>query len=278
MHISPRANRVAAAFLMPGMLMASSAQGQPMGGSEHVTIRASTDYSALGAGKTGLLAIDIIVADGWHTYWPGISDTGYGVSFQIDAPEGIELKAPIWPSPMRYLQPGNILDHTYEGTETVLFPFAIKEGTPESVVVFNIEADFLVCKDICLPGEASTTTSIRVHGEDGADLESSSHDAIRKVFAERPIEFRPTDPAVRLQWIKGAAAVMFRGATRIEFYPDTECTALAEPMKDGAEDGNRLEIRFQSTDSTSSKAVLSGRLKVTTGSGTKHYDINETSP
>src|SRR5690606_9639747 len=93
----------------------------------HVQIAATTDFTQLHAGESGLLAINLTMDKDWHTYWPGVSDTGYGISFKFETPDSITLGEPIWPTPKRYLQPGNILDHTYEGTVTVLFPFTISE-------------------------------------------------------------------------------------------------------------------------------------------------------
>lgn len=251
----------------------SNAEAQPMG-EEHLSINATTDFSDLHAGDTGLLAIDIIVEDEWHTYWPGVSDTGYGISFQIEAPESVELKDPIWPSPERYLQPGDILDHTYEGTATVLVPFAIKADLTDSVIVFNIASNFLVCKDICLPGKSSTTATLRVVDESSERVETARHDELRTQFEQRPKMFDAKDLAVRLQWISKAAAVMFRDATRIEFYPDNECTPLEDTTQDGIAEGNRLEIRFTESENK----VLSGRLRVTTNTGVEHFDIHETAP
>lgn len=253
-------------------------------GEAHLSINATSDFSDLHAGDRGLLAVDIIVEDGWHTYWPGVSDTGYGISFELEAPESIEFKDPIWPSPRRYLQPGDILDHTYTGTETVLFPFVIKEQTPDSVIVVSIDSKFLVCKDICLPGKGSATTTLRVVDSLSERAQTPRHDELHAAYEQQPERFNSKDPAVRLQWISSAAAVMFRDATRIEFYPDTECTPLRDPIHDGAADGNRLEIRFTQTvpqsqpKLTSQKNVLSGRLRVTTPTGAEHYDIHETSP
>jgi DsbC/DsbD-like thiol-disulfide interchange protein len=254
--------------------MVPAAFAQPNMGGEHLTISAKTDFSSMHAGEAGLLAIEIVVADEWHTYWPGVSDTGFGVSFEIDAPNSIELKDPIWPSPIRYLQEGEILDHTYEGTETVLYPFVIKEDADLSEITFKIEANFLVCKDLCLPGSASASTSFEIVSTDTGQAKSTAHDALRSLYENRPVRFSTKDPAVRLQWIKSAAAVIFRDATRIEFYPDNECTEVTDLIKDGAADGNRLEIYF----SESENKRLSGRIRIKTPFGEQFYDIDEKAP
>lgn len=260
--------------------MTTAAEAQPMGGEEYLRIDAETDFSTFHPGDAGLLAIDIVVEDGWHTYWPGISDTGYGISFDIQPPDSVELKDPIWPSPMRYLQRGGILDHTYEGTQTVLIPFAIKSDAPESTVSFSIEADYLVCKDLCLPGKGTDGVTIQVVAPSEKRLQTSRHDELRSLYAKRPGKFDPRDPAVRIQWISNAAAIMFRDATRIEFYPGTENSPMRSVIEDGTAEGNRLEIRFAAGDDTASEAkpVLSGRLRVTTREGVVHYDIHEASP
>ena len=270
-HRHPSKLGIAAATIAGAI---STAQAQPVGGSEYVTIRASSDFEQMHAGDRGLLAIDIIVEDGWHTYWPGVSDTGYGISFKIDAPESIELKDPIWPSPKRYLQKGDILDHTYEGTETVIVPFIVKSDAEAGPVVLNIDTNFLVCNELCLPGKGSTTTAMQIVASDRKPIVTSEHDRIQALYKKRPEPFNAKDLAVRLQWITSAAAVMHRDATRIEFYPDNECTALLDPIKDAAANGNRLEIRFSETENK----VLSGRLRVTTKQGELHFDIHETAP
>lgn len=268
----------------------STAEAQPMGGEQYLRINAETDFAALHPGDMGLLAIDIVVDEGWHTYWPGISDTGYGIAFDIHATDSVELKDPIWPTPMRYLQRGGILDHTYEGTQTVLVPFVIKDdtpetpGSPEQTVSFTINADFLVCKDICLPGKGTTGASLRIVDPDEKRVQTSRHDELRELYRQRPGKFDPTDPSVRMQWISSAAAIMFRDATRIEFYPDTENSLMVSVIEDGTAEGNRIEIRFAQDNTKPDKNqaptahVLSGRLRVSTRDGIVHYDIHEKSP
>ena len=269
-HFSPTASLA----LLMSSLATAPALSQNMPGSEHLTITAKTDFTSMHAGEKGYLAVDIIVDEDWHTYWPGVSDTGYGVKFDIETPESITLGDPIWPSPHRYLQRGGILDHTYEGTQTVLFPFEIGDDISDSVVVFNIETDYLVCDEVCLPGDAQTTASLSIVDSHSETVKSEYHENIRKLVDARPVPFNKDDQAVRLQWIKSAAAVMFRDAKHIEFYPDKECTPLAEPIADGVADGNRLEIRFAESD----HKVLSGRLRVKTPEGEFHYDIHEVAP
>ena len=261
-------------FALTTLGMVSSTQAQPNMGAEHLSISAKTSMTTIHPGSRGFLAIDVIAADKWHTYWPGISDTGYGIEFEIVAPDSIEFKDPIWPTPIRYLQEGDILDHTYEGTVTVLYPFVVKDDAQPAGVTINVESNFLVCKDMCLPGSASDVVTFAIVPEDETETPSESARVIETIYEKRPQVFSTSDPAVRLQWIKGAAAMVFRDATRIEFYPDTECTDIKDLIKDGASEGNRIEIYFSETEDLR----LSGRVRVQTPQGEMFYDIDERAP
>ncbi|MEX0876332.1 MAG: hypothetical protein WD114_02640, partial [Phycisphaerales bacterium] len=93
---------------------------------------------------------------------------------------------------------------------------------------------------------------------------------IHEIYRDRPRTLNPEADDVRVQWIAKAAALMFRDATRIEFFPSTECTELADPIRDGVAEGNRLEIRF----TESKDKALVGRVRVHTPTGPVEYDLN----
>ncbi|HCT46088.1 MAG TPA: hypothetical protein DF699_12840, partial [Phycisphaerales bacterium] len=68
-------------------------------------------------------------------------------------------------------------------------------------------------------------------------VQTSRYDELRAQLEQRPQAFNAKDAAVRLQWISKAAAIMFRDATRIEFYPDNECSELESVIEDGQAEG-----------------------------------------
>lgn len=242
---------------------------------EHVKISAATDITEIHQGESGLLAIELNMEDDWHIYWPGVSDSGYGISINIRTTGSVTLEDPIWPTPERYLQPGDILDHIYEETIMVLVPFHVATGAQlNSEVIFDIDAEFLVCSDICLPGQADATTSLTIINESSEQMLSSISEEIRNAYKARPKEFDSLAEDVRVQWIADAAAIMFRDATKIEFFPSEDCTELADPVVGGLTDSNRLIIKFaQRTDK-----VLSGRIRSYERAGVVEYDIHIKAP
>jgi len=241
----------------------------------HVEVFAQTEHEGIYPGESGLLALTFKVDEDWHIYWPGTSDSGYGVSLQIQSTGPITLEEPIWPTPTRYIQPGDILDHIYEDGAMVLIPFKVDEdAATDDAVFFDIESDFLVCSDVCLPGQASSSTSITVLESSSEKITTSASKKIRKAYEKRPIPFDPSADDVRLQWASNGAAIMFRDATKFEFFPSKECTELANPIEDAAVVGNRMVMKFTETKNK----VLSGRVRVYQRGTTVDYDIHVNQP
>lgn len=84
----------------------------------------------------------------WHTYWKNPGDAGLASSFKFASLDGkpIELKAYEWPVPERHIEAGDILTIGYEGKQHFFF-----DDYPGDLVAHVI---VLICKDICIPGEA----------------------------------------------------------------------------------------------------------------------------
>lgn len=243
------------------------------GAAEHINVAATTEFADIHPGEPGILAITIEIDADWHTYWPGVSDSGYGLDLDIHASPAITLEDPIWPTPTRYLQPGSILDFIYEDTIVVLVPFMVNDDAhPGEVFNFDIELDALVCEEVCIPETSSAVASIEVIDSQTTPTPSASSKAIRKAFDARPIPFDAQADHVRVQWIADRAAIMFREATKIEFFPATTCTQLAEPITSTTIDTNRLIIKFASTEDK----VLAGRIRSHEPGGPIDYDIHIT--
>lgn len=102
----------------------------------------------------------------WHTYWinPG---TGYPTSLRWTLPEGFSAGEIIWPTPHVVQDTkGNVTGHGYEG---VVFLFV--EITPPkdlaagTEVTFRAVADWLMCMDVCMPGDAKLDLTLPVKSE-----------------------------------------------------------------------------------------------------------------
>lgn len=91
----------------------------------------------------------------WHTYWlqPG---TGLPTTLAWSLPPGWTAGEIRWPAPARvYDTSGNLAGNGYEGViylpVTLTPPRGLPPGQP---VVLRAKAEWLMCKDVCIPGEA----------------------------------------------------------------------------------------------------------------------------
>ena len=90
---------------------------------------------------------------GWHVYWKNAGDSGEPPHIRWTLPEGVTAGALQFPAPTR-LPLGPLMDFGYENE--VLFPFKLdvaKQVKPGPVVL-HANVDWLVCREVCIPGKA----------------------------------------------------------------------------------------------------------------------------
>ena len=129
------------------------------------------EKTTLVAGEKNVIGLSIKHAPHWHTYWKNPGDSGYPTKVTWDVPAGYGVGEFDWPTPKR-LATGPIVNFGYEGEVllpvTISVPRAAKVG--ESVTLKG-KAEWLVCKDVCIPeeGEVSVTLSVASSNAPGAD-------------------------------------------------------------------------------------------------------------
>jgi thiol:disulfide interchange protein DsbD len=102
----------------------------------------------------------------WHTYWinPG---TGYPTSLTWELPPGWTAGNIQWPTPHVVKdRKGNITGNGYENVTylpVVLTPPA--DARPGDIVTVRALADWLMCADVCIPGEARVALDLRIAAE-----------------------------------------------------------------------------------------------------------------
>ncbi len=102
----------------------------------------------------------------WHSYWinPG---TGYPTSLVWELPEGWTAGEIQWPTPHVVKdRKGNITGNGYEGVTylpVVLIPPA--NAKPGEIVTIRALAEWLMCADVCIPGEAKVALDLPIAGD-----------------------------------------------------------------------------------------------------------------
>lgn len=99
--------------------------------------------------------------EGWHTYWRNPGDSGAAARIDWHLPAGWTASPIHWPIPER-MPYGDLMNYGYSGQ--VLLPVMI---TPPADlgpgrVELSAEALWLVCADVCIPGEGRLSLTLRV--------------------------------------------------------------------------------------------------------------------
>jgi thiol:disulfide interchange protein/DsbC/DsbD-like thiol-disulfide interchange protein len=123
----------------------------------HAEVELIAAQTALVAGQSARIGLSIKHAPHWHTYWKNPGDSGYPTKVTWALPAGFSVSEFDWPAPKR-LATGPIVNFGYEGEVllplTVTVPTTIEPGTP---ITLKGKAEWLVCKDVCIPEEGDVS-------------------------------------------------------------------------------------------------------------------------
>ena len=122
------------------------------------------------------LVVTINHDKGWHTYWKNPGDAGIASTFKFSA----ETKAYEWPAPKKYIEAGDILTIGYEGKQHFFFD--------EIKGAFNLHVGVLICREICIPGEASLKMSAGENFISSRPAKPFSENELEKAFKNLPEE------------------------------------------------------------------------------------------
>lgn len=103
----------------------------------------------------------------WHIYWEHPGDSGMPTAFVWDVPEGVEIGEIAWPAPVRFVEGDFIVSFGYKNEVILLIPVRTPRGLRSGqTLTLSARADWLECKDICLPGSGEASVVLTA-GEAG---------------------------------------------------------------------------------------------------------------
>lgn len=119
--------------------------------------------------------------EGWHTYWKNPGDAGIASVFKFSKNTNpLEVRSYEWPTPKRYIEAGDILTIGYGGVQHFFFDNI--EGA------FDAKVGVLICKDICIPGEAQLTLKSNENFASTRNISAYSSTELVQAFSSLPRE------------------------------------------------------------------------------------------
>jgi DsbC/DsbD-like thiol-disulfide interchange protein len=157
------------------------------------------------AGGGYLAGIEIVMEEGWKTYWRTPGDAGVPPSFEWKGSANAAAVKVLYPAPMRMLEAGA---EVIAYKKAVLFPVEVKPQDASRPVALRLALEYGICRDICIPFSTTLELALapgRAAGE--ADAIKAAIERVPRAHAER----RKTDP-----WWKRVAKVDGETGTRLE--------------------------------------------------------------
>ncbi len=202
----------------------------------HVKAELVAQTTAATPGRQIYVALHQSIAPGWHTYWRNPGDAGQSTTIAWTLPQGWTAGPIVWPAPERFLA-GPIMNYVY--TDAVDLPVQLSapaNARPGQTVSLRAVANWLVCKDVCIPETANLSLELPVVAAGPAPMNPQGGAAVAHAVAAAP---KPGGLAARFQPAGGTVKLFVAGAalkgldtTHAYFYPyDGMALEQASPQR-----------------------------------------------
>lgn len=170
---------------------------------DEVQVRLLSAATTVQPGQKLLLALEQKIAPHWHTYWRNPGDSGQPTSLDWTLPAGAKAGDILWPAPKRF-DVGPITNYGYEDEVVLLTEVQLPSDLPVGApVVIQAEANWLVCRESCIPQQATLRLQLPVaataRASDHADRLSAALSALPKP-APFALQARIEGSELQLSW------------------------------------------------------------------------------
>jgi len=200
---------------------AASAQSLPRFGApeRHVDAELVAATDAIVPGQPLTVGLKLRHQSEWHTYWQVPGDSGLPTRIEWKLPAGFTAGVIEWPHPKR-LPTGPLVNFGYEGEILLLTTIQVPADVPTgSRVTLAGKAEWLECKDVCIPGESDIALTLPVRTAAGPSVHAALFDAMRALIPQ-PLAGATGQGTLDGNRIKLSLALPpGKSATRLEFFP-----------------------------------------------------------
>jgi len=122
---------------------------------------AGTD--AIVPGQEFLVGVHFRIAEGWHIYHREPGDAGLPTTVDLQLPSGFVAGQVLYPKPVPFMQPGDIVGYGYKDEVMLLVPvMPPPDLKPGQSVTLQANTQWLACREICVLGGQEVRQSLPV--------------------------------------------------------------------------------------------------------------------
>ncbi len=236
----------------------------------HVAARLVAEQTALVPGTTATVALRLAIEPGWHTYWRNPGESGLPTTLAWKLPAGYRAGDIEWPAP-RALKAGPLVNYGYEGVVLHLVPISVPaDAKPGTTATLAARADWLVCRETCIPEGADLSLELPVAASAAPDAEWSRAIADTRAAFPRPLagwgaRAVASGPTIALTLVPPPGAAADPGT--LQFFAERErliAPSIAQSLV-RSDDGSYVLTLPVASDLAPGVARLQGVLAATNG-------------
>jgi thiol:disulfide interchange protein/DsbC/DsbD-like thiol-disulfide interchange protein len=215
-------------LLLAALIAAATAWWSPAAGQSlprfgapepHVAAELVSATDAVVPGKPLTLGLKLTHEKDWHTYWLVPGDSGLPTRIEWSLPAGFEAGPIEWPHPKR-MPTGPLVNFGYEGETLLLATVRVPDNLPAgSTVTLSGKAEWLECKDVCIPADADISVTLPVRANAGpskwAALFTQTRAKIPQLAGDISAQGTIDDNRIRVALTLPAGKTL----DRVEFFP-----------------------------------------------------------
>ncbi len=259
---------ILALFAAAGPVRAASSSADAL----HLRVQLIVPEGSLLTGQSSNAGLYFKLEPGWHVYWQNAGDSGEPPHIRWILPKGITASELQFPAPER-LPLGPLMDFGYENE--VLFPFTLN-AAPDlkpGPVTLHAHVDWLVCREVCIPGKADLEIT-RVSGGSSGGGYPEDEQIYDRLAGNLPKPLPPNDDAVFQPTPTGFRLALTTGEreTQAVFFPSDQNiidNPSPQPLTP-APTGFILALK-KDTNLAGSPSALNGVIEL---SGGRNYEIH----
>ena len=196
---------------------------------EHVEAELVAERTAAEPGKPLRVGLRLKMDAHWHTYWRNPGDTGLPTTMQWQLPAGFQAGDIEWPAPQR-IDVGPFASYGYEGEVVLPVLLTAPAGlAPGTSVRLKARAEWLVCREQCIPGGADLELEMQSAAGSEPDprwagLFARAQSDLPRATGDWHWSAYKTGGRLDLVWLPPAGSA---APSRVQFFPYAE--AVIEP-------------------------------------------------
>lgn len=226
------------------LILTSSLFAAPKDGSDYVSVELIPLADGVAPNESFYLATKFKIDRKWHLYWKNPGDAGLPPSVEWNLPKGFVASEYIFPTPHKLIE-NELLSFVYERELYLLTKIQAPKEITNSIEI-SAKVDWLVCKDVCLPGKGEAKISLSKANFVGASDEQKM--LLEKINSKLPLEldlnFRAETDGKKI-FLKFATDKDF---SELEFYPENGELLDYDFEEKITKNGRTYEVEFKRSE------------------------------